>query len=152
MPDTLFSIQIVFGEMKYESKLPPATKDQITALQKNWNLPEDYIRFLEIHNGGRPEQNMFNIHSGNNTSVKLFWGVGGNTNTGIDHYIALSANTFPKGFLPIGTDPGANFILLNTNKEDFGSIHLHDRMGGGKIYRVADSFTGFLKQTNWLSC
>ncbi len=56
----------------------PAVEQEVAGLQEllGYPLPDDFVRFLLIHNGGSPEQDIFEINSEQgDTELQTLYGI-----------------------------------------------------------------------------
>ncbi|NQY38277.1 MAG: SMI1/KNR4 family protein [Alteromonadaceae bacterium] len=110
-------------------------------------LPEVYVEFLNLSNGGHPEINCFELQgdtSGNNLfDVDYFYSIDNPQVENLrDVYVQwkhiLGFNNFP-----IGRDGGGNQIYLDLESEISSVwLYLHDE--DNKRLKISDNFTEFL--------
>lgn len=113
----------------------------------NYNLPEAYIQFLTLMNGGHPELNCFypQKHTGYDFStVDEFYSVGdvaGVQNLKDDYFKWIE--TLGEESLPIGEDGGGNQIFLKFECGYCG-VWMYFTEGRGSEIKVSDSFEEFI--------
>lgn len=122
--------------MKLFNSLPPTNKERIEHFEQRHQiiLPEDYVRFLLQHNGGRPELPVFSITD----DPRL-----GNTGSIVQIFLRLDApdhpfdmdleehyenydGRIPPDLLPIARDAGGNAICLGISGERRGQVFFWD--------------------------
>lgn len=137
----------------------PATFEDIGAFEKKHgiHLPDDYRQFLNIHNGGRPERAhrvfTFQTRSGavSESLVNWFSGLVSRQNYSLENDIETYAERIPGHMLPIACDPFGNVILLDLREPGKSGIWFWDHekepasIQEAGIYKIADSFTEFVK-------
>jgi hypothetical protein len=138
--------------MKIAIDVPNRTtsEEEISSLMKavDLNFPEFYRDFLLEQNGGVPVNGIFHYGDGGSSGV-VFFGV----NTG-ENYSDLKWNyevykdRIPKGFFPIGNDPGGNLICIDFEGDQGVYFGDHEReeqpLSRSNIFKVAESFEEFL--------
>ena len=116
----------------------PAEASDIEILKRELGvaLPEDYVAFVETHDGARPPNNIFEIGTDNSASVDGFIPV-----QKIPHerkYIGdLGPSQFPFAWASCG-----NYVILDA---DSGKIHFWDHEVGS-LQPLAFSFSQFLEK------
>lgn len=144
-----------------ESKGPKLDIKKIEGFEAEigYRLPEDYRQFLLENNGGRPHPPYyFNVPGWQHSQslVNDFKGiVSDNEGYGISQVLEIKGDVFPKGFIPIGRDPGGNHILMSLTESTRGEIYFWDHEDSPdtqlnsvkdytNIYPLADSFESFV--------
>jgi hypothetical protein len=115
-------------------------------------LPQDYRRFLSNHNGGHPSDPRFCITSlGEEALVHYFFGLDTPDIRGLRGWLDEYGREMPPGFLIIGGDPGANFIIMGTETSEAPGVYYWDHCyffeassDEENTYFLAASFTEFL--------
>ena len=143
--------------MTYERIFAPLTDRAIQLIEQAFkiNLPADYAAYLKQFNGGFIEPNNFAIQAiKNQSSLSVLYGI--KTNEELNHLdlvdkMRSARRFFPKGYFPIGHDPGGNTICLSVDTSDYGKIYFwnhedtHGEIPSVKdLILIADSFTDFL--------
>lgn len=126
--------------------------------QVSSKLPADYESFLLTYNGGIPMKNRFLISSSQGfDSISVFFGLSlDKSSLNINYLLDYYAERFPLGIIPIGEDPGGNYICLDANQGgSYGKVYFQDHEIDNEdaqgnptrdnLFLVADSFTEFLK-------
>lgn len=112
------------------------------------SLPEQYIDFLLIYNGGYPEASTFKISDEEGESVvNKFYGIG-DMKGNLAKVFEVLDGELPEGFISIGSDPGGNEICIGVSKDYFGKIYLwmHDMESDEEMdnmYFLSNSFNDF---------
>ncbi|MCK8495886.1 SMI1/KNR4 family protein [Spirosoma sp. RP8] len=146
--------------MEFKMQFGRTTHKSIKEFEEkiNFKLPTDYESFLLVYNGGIPLKNRFLINKLQGfDSIDLFFGLSLdkdflNLNYQLDYY----EDRFPPGIIPIGEDPGGNYICLDANQgENYGRIYFYDHeveneyaQGNptrNNLFLVAINFGEFLK-------
>jgi hypothetical protein len=126
----------------------------------NIKLPEEYRSFLLQFNGGRPKPEIIDfIQYGDDQSdmVNYLGGIhNGEYWASLEWHIDSLKSRIPKGFIPIGDDPGGNAYLIGTDGEIFGQIYFWDHENEAALEEkepdfknmslIANSFTEFLNK------
>jgi hypothetical protein len=115
-------------------------------------LPEDYRKYLLIHNGGTPHPNTFTISEDEgDTSVHILYGLhAGPSWASLKRSVEVYRGRIPSEAIPIGSDPLGNAILLVFQGPRMGEICFwdHEQEGGpsdwDNVVTVAPSFSKFL--------
>ena len=90
-------------------------------------LPLEYRNFLLQVNGGYPDPDCFKFHDGSEgSSIDKIFGVCSNKKLSLQAYIDEYHDRMPKHIIPIGRDPGGNYICISTAKQDFGKVYFWD--------------------------
>jgi cell wall assembly regulator SMI1 len=123
-------------------------------------LPNDFKDFLYEFNGGLTEEgsDVFFINDRKkNSMIDKFFGLDLKPSSNIEYLLDYYSDRFPKGIIPIGEDPGGNYICLNVNEgKDYGKVYFYDHEvdnedGQGNatwanLTLIADTFTEFLEK------
>lgn len=123
-------------------------------------LPISYRKFLIQFNGGLTAKGseVFLINEYQKSSIiDKFYGLNIKESSNIEFYLDNYYDIFPGGIIPIGEDPGGNYICLNANgNEDYGKIYFYDHeidnenedgtLNWNNLYLIANSFTEFLEK------
>ncbi len=96
---------------------------RIDAAEKKLGLrfPETYRDFLMGHNGGRPDDDDFEL-----SSVRYFLAIDGKPHHDLEHAWHSYSGRIPAGLLPIAGDPGGNLILIGLRGKSKGQIYFWD--------------------------
>ncbi|BDR57651.1 SMI1/KNR4 family protein [Xylocopilactobacillus apicola] len=122
-------------------------------------LPKEYRDFLKEYNGGTLEsKNVFCFYDKNRekkdkSTLRLLGYLGKKNRSDTDHlsYLyGMFSQRMPKGYIPIGRDPGGNLILINL---DSGKIYFwdhefepeEDELDTRNIYYINDGFNDFIE-------
>ncbi len=109
-----------------------ASENAIQSLEKTLGcrLPEDYRRFLETENGGKPIERLFEIAANNPPSkeaVRAFFGLDGTPKQyDILHQMKQFSGRFPDGLLAIASDSFGNLLLLDLGTKSKGAVYFWD--------------------------
>jgi cell wall assembly regulator SMI1 len=126
-----------------------------------YKFPEDYRKFLETYNGGFVSPDKIEInHQQGRTTVDILYGIM-DSSSGYDH-LDLEKNfnskkhQIPAGVLPIGHDPGGNYICIALTEDKHGQVYFYDHeepneeshgnVNWNNLYLVAKSFSDFLSK------
>jgi SMI1 / KNR4 family (SUKH-1) len=139
----------------FDNAFPGAAPEQIERVEATLgvDLPHDYRRFLERHDGGDLEENF--LPPEGDASARYLYSASPNGDD--DIFDLVSAATFysPRSpadpeidpdYLPIGEDDGGNVVCLKVRGDDRGAVYLwtHDAFEGTNPFkRLADSFDEF---------
>lgn len=137
------------------STFQPASESAILVFEakSGLQLPEDYKSFLREHNGGAPDRKTFHV-LGMNQDVYLdnLFGLSVTKNLSLETWLAECEGELPKGFLVIGSDPGAGLLLLGCDPPNAGVFYwdygyrFKGSSDQGNTYPVARSFSEFLEK------
>jgi cell wall assembly regulator SMI1 len=139
--------------MKFKrSNIPFTTETKIADFEKKagFKLPHDYKQFLLDHNGGVPENTLFDIPDCASAAlIGHFLGLE-RPKESISFWMNELSDDLPEGFMPIGFDPGGNVILMDITDE--GTIyywdsarHFPQSTDDDNTFWIANSFTDLLK-------
>ena len=129
------------------------TEAQISAFEGRYRLtlPEQYREFLKQRNGGQPTPNKCYIPDCRESAlVDLLYGIGSAGDAGdLPTEYDRIREELPDGFLPIGHDPGGNYLLLRVtgSGEVFYWDATHFFSGSddsGDTYMVSPGWNDFL--------
>ena len=124
----------------------PATAQELVALEElvGGPVPPDYREFLLTCNGGRLRRNLLPIIAPwgvNATPVTRLLAAGGDSfrssvAKAYRFYISDDEQRMPPNCLPIGADPGGNYVLLSCEAATFGVVYFwdHERENPEKRY------------------
>lgn len=76
-------------------------------------LPEDYMEYIKKYNGSRPGKKLFQCENGDEHMIKTFLSFNPEDIENIFKYYEALKMQLPKGYFPIASDPGGNFIIYN---------------------------------------
>ncbi len=114
-------------------------------------LPEKYITFLLHWNGGYTEPSFFKISKEQGSSVVNVLNGIGDMYDNLEKVIDMYEYRLPKGFIPIGDDPGGNVICLGTIEPYHEKIYFWDHEnepenpdGMKNMYFLANNIYDFL--------
>ncbi len=145
--------------MEFKKKYGFTNTHSIEEFEAQFNilLSLDYKEFLKNENGGIPLKKTFLINNKQGyDTIDIFFGLDMEKPfLSLSYLIESYFDRFPKGILPIGEDPGGNYICLNVNEgEDYGKIYFYDHevdnenndgtLNWDNLYLIADSFTEFI--------
>jgi cell wall assembly regulator SMI1 len=114
-------------------------------------LPSDYISFLVKYNGGAPSPNLFLINEKEKEdSVSMLYGITEKKSYDLWRNFALSLGEIPQAIMPIGEDPGGNFICIGILPENSGTIFFldHETNNVIAIAKNIDNFLDSLYEVN----
>lgn len=106
--------------------------EAIRSLENSLNaaLPESFVNFLLLYNGGRPKERAINFDSakvGNGGDyIKRFYEISDNAAQDIAHKIKSIGDSIPTGCIFIASTPGGNYYLLSLRNDSFGKIYYKD--------------------------
>lgn len=116
--------------------------------------PDDYVDFLLMHNGGRADNSTFEFKDGAGETTKSrvawFFGLADDVSYGLSANVEDYEGRIPVGFLPVGSDPFGNLLLLCLASESYGSVWFWDHEEEqeepdlSNMSRLAASFGEFL--------
>lgn len=151
-------------ELTLSLSLCPVNQDDISAFESRHglHLPEDFRNFLLKQNGGRPDGDVeFEVPGFTEAVVNDLYGIEKGEfrkKSSIDFVCeSLDEDRIPYGFIPIGDDGSGDTILLATPESGCCGVFFFDHENEpydneglsweeyGNIYKVAESFSGFLK-------
>ncbi len=97
-------------------------------MRNSISYPESYKKFLLQSNGGEPVINVFEIPNwiGARSCVNVLFGIHDEEYDNLEEYADSLAGRLPKGFVPIGDDPGGNLLCIGTEDEYRGKIYFWD--------------------------
>jgi cell wall assembly regulator SMI1 len=142
----------------FEQAFPGASPEQIESVEAELGveLPADYRRFLQQHNGGDLEDNFLPPDA--DASARYLYSAGPNDDDEI-YDLATAAGFYAPDspsdpeidpdYLPIGEDDGGNVICLKVRGEDRGAVYFwaHDAFAGTDPFtRLADGFAEFFER------
>lgn len=116
-------------------------------------LPEQYRRFLQTQNGGRPSPDHFDFRErpGQGSIVDFLYGVGVHRRPLELERRALKTENLPGDLMEIGMDPGGSQICIGISGERLGKVYFWAGATPHRAYPnlvgallVADSFDEFL--------
>jgi hypothetical protein len=113
--------------MEIKKLLEPININDIQQLEEKlrFKLPDAYGSFLLEFNGGFPSPNIFWINEDEKESkLSIFFGIAEGKPT--DIYENYLFDGLPEGILPIGRDPGGNFICIGILPANSGEIFFLD--------------------------
>ena len=120
-------------------------REQLQAWEKEigYKLPAAYAEFLLENNGGKPQRDFFQVPGWKHqqsliTEFESMVPDGGGF--GLKQIYDIKADIFPAGFIPIGSDPGGNLILMSLSGDTLGSIYFwdHEEAPDDRLERLAD--------------
>jgi hypothetical protein len=126
--------------------------------QIGFTLPESYRNFLLVYNGGEPSPYFHKVPKWHfqQSLVVEFKGIDPCSEyVDLGEAIELLQDRLPKGFIPIGGDPGGNYVLISLDGSTRGKIYFWDHEDEPEdctenlsdypnIYWLADDFKNFL--------
>jgi len=124
-------------------------------------LPNDYVEFMTLHNGGTPEEDVvFDFidpvtRKKITTDIRGFYIFYDCENDNYDNIVSVynmmsNEGEIRENFLPFADDSGDNVVCMCLSKEHYGEIYYCDReleepdSGYLVMSKIADSFTDFL--------
>lgn len=144
--------------VQFTHSYTPASVQAIEKFEQilGYHLPSSYKNFLLTYNGGHPIPSGFTFgEQGKEYSVaEWLFGLHTEPYNNLAKEWGIYRERVPEGFLPIGTDPGGNLLLLCVTGNARGAVFFWDHEEENSvgepttqdnIYPVAESFTSFLK-------
>jgi hypothetical protein len=142
-------------EMKMTKIISPYRKLTLNDIEEferrnNVILPNKYKRFMLENNGGKPEPHIFKISDEQGESgVTSFYTIDdGPRYDQLERYIDIYIDRLPRGFIPIGDDPGGNLICLGINEEFHDRVYFwdHEEENGdmSNMYFLANNIFDFI--------
>ncbi|AIC93163.1 SMI1/KNR4 family protein [Shouchella lehensis] len=134
-----------------ESNGPKLSTKQIELFEQSHKLclPDSYRRFMLKWNGGWPTPNLFLVFQKQGTSVLNEFA----SLDDLEDLLDIYEDRLPKGFIPIGDDPGGNVICLATLSPENGSLFFWDHEEETddpnlrtNVYHLSDSIDEFLEK------
>ncbi|WP_090645555.1 SMI1/KNR4 family protein [Paenibacillus sp. UNC496MF] len=107
----------VYGDVKF-TFYPPATQSDINEYMTKWSisLPEDYMEYLRLHNGG-----FIFAHPQYGGGIELL------SLERIDELYSLYDELLPAGWIPVAVEEGEEFLFIDTNiaakQRDYKNIY-----------------------------
>lgn len=143
---------------RFTESFEPLTLKEIEEFEatKGINIPKKFKEFLLDSNGGFPEPNEFLISDEQGSScVNILFGIHSEKFDNLSKYVERYKNRLPKGFIPIGDDPGGNLLCVGIEGEYTDQIHFWDheeeldedgnsRMDMKNMYFLASNIFEFL--------
>lgn len=139
---------------------PKLSEDDLIKLEKQigFVVPSPYRKFLLAYNGGKPVPEFFEVPGWRykqSLVTELLGIIPGVKYADLEQNIKLMAGRLPRGFIPIGDDPGGNMIVISLdgptrgkiyffdheNEPDFSTDNLEDY---SNMYLLDDDFDKFL--------
>ncbi|HEX4505386.1 MAG TPA: SMI1/KNR4 family protein [Alphaproteobacteria bacterium] len=137
----------------------------LAALEKEFGakLPEDYLEFLSLNDGGRPTPGTVDIEGlpGSPTDVQEFFGMhGASGSSNILWNLEVIRDRLPNFHaLPIACDSGGSLFCLTPSQAGKSEVVYCDMPGSSfykatqdiSVYKVAPDFRSFMnKIRNWV--
>lgn len=139
---------------------PKLSEDDLIKLEKQLGFvfPSPYRKFLLAYNGGQPNPEFFEVPGWRykQSLVNELKGIiPGGEYVDLEEDIELMEGRLPRGFIPIGDDPGGNMIVISLNGPTRGKIYFFDHENEPDVstdnledytnlYLLADDFDTFL--------
>lgn len=106
-------------------------------------VPEDYRSFLLKYNGAKVKPRYFNVPGWKyqQSLVNEFdYIIFDDSGYGIRQVLAISGYRYPEAFIPIGSDPGGNTILLALKAPYRGQVYFwdHEHQPEDRLDRLED--------------
>jgi hypothetical protein len=117
-------------------------------------LPEDYMEFLMLNNGGIPSPDTYMIpnHPEGLCDIQVFFGIGRDIEADCLDWNFYECTLVPEPLFPIGNSSTDDLICLSLSGETRGGIFFWDDMveltefpSFANVYKIADSFTEFVE-------
>jgi hypothetical protein len=89
-------------------------------------LPEQYKKFLQQQNGGRPALGEFDVPSWGDSIVNSFYGIAVGDSSDVERTMRSFSDVIPSHMIPIGNDPGGNQICIGIKGTSLGKIYFWD--------------------------
>jgi len=110
-------------ELNFEFTFKPLVSQDIEAFENAYgvNIPENYKKFLLLHNGGKPVKRRFKTADGTITSsVMLFLPLSKETDANLERFYEkyCTNKIVPPDLIPIGVDPAESLICLSISEQD----------------------------------
>lgn len=142
--------------LEWKRLLPPLSHAHIEEWERTHgiSLPPRYRIFLLSTNGGQPSSDVgFDILDGKHkVMLGALYGISAQESSlSLQSAYEDLKDELPKGFLPIGEDPGGNQLLLATEGHEKDAIYFLDRVGilakqeGNGLFRIADDISRFVE-------
>jgi SMI1-KNR4 cell-wall len=131
---------------------PPISKTEIVSLEESFGakLPDSYLRFLLLYNGGLPAPDVVDVENlpGGSTDIQEFMGIGldigtSNISWNLEHFQETYQGS---RLLPIARDSGGNIFFLQEAKDGDWAVIYYDWTQSGSFYNAAPNFETFLKK------
>jgi hypothetical protein len=121
-------------------------------------FPKDYSSFLINFNCVIPHKKNYHIKKVQlEECIDVFFGINISISSlDLEQLFQSNSDFFPMGVIPIGEDPGGNYICLNLKEGiDYGKVYFYDQeveneddegnITWDNMYLVADSFKAFIE-------
>ena len=134
--------------MKLSDSGPPITTEMLETIESlfDFKFPEDYRKFMLVHNGGRPEAGVF---FGENVSFRIvhFFSLDEQATINLVSEIDYFRTEIRSDAFPISLDEGGNRICLGTLSSNFGNVLFwdHEVENDTPLIYVTNNFTSLIK-------
>jgi len=140
-------------------KIPETVEIDEFEIQLGNLLPDDYKKFLLKFNGGFPEKKIFHIDDQQGEDIlSVLYGIDKENKTREHLTLAYNFNflriDLPQNILPIGHDPGGNYICMSLSEDNYGKIYFWDhevpnedkngKTNYNNMYLIAEDFNVFI--------
>jgi hypothetical protein len=123
--------------MELRDSYKQITKKDIDVLcgELEIELPNDYVQFLMLHNGGQPSQNHYikkelDGEISFDFFLNVFFGIGGDdASYDIETMYSIYCDRIPEEILPIGDDGVGNIICLGVEESYYGQVYMWWKSG-----------------------
>ena len=135
---------------------PHLKAEDILALESRLEikLPDDYKKFLLVHNGGKPEPSTVNIQGWKNNpshKIQVFFRIGGKIKSSeIDWNYEVTRGRVPRELLPIASTGTGDLFCISLSGSNRNCVYIWDLQDERtkptyeNIYSVAKNFREFL--------
>lgn len=106
----------------------------------NKKLPQDYISFIKLFNGGRPSKKVFKTTSGKEHMLKSFLSFNHEDVENIFSVNKWLSKDLKNNYFAIASDPAGNYIVYNSKFELYFWNHENDT-----IDFITDSLEKFIE-------
>ncbi|WP_080962677.1 SMI1/KNR4 family protein [Chromobacterium subtsugae] len=135
----------------YEYQEKP-TRSEIEFYSKNIGIkfPEDYLNFLTIQNGGKPDPSSVKIGNKEKSIQYLYAFKNPMESCTLDYAITIFNGRIPQGFIPIAHESSGSLLIMNCTVDGLGEIYFWDHNNEadnsispyfGNMKKIAQSFT-----------
>lgn len=116
---------------------PPATPEALRALSLavGHTLPQQYVTFVGLHDGSRPDDNIFKVDDCRTSMVRRFIPVDEAV------FILRQYHHFPKRTVAISEDACGNYVYM---QPETGEVFYWDHELEGDYLKIASDLSGFL--------
>lgn len=147
---------MIYKGISFSNVGDKVTKDIVNSIGFPAKFPNDYMRFLEVVNGGEPDKTNIKLSAPNyfnSTNIQFFLGITSNYERNLvesQYWYKSSVSGYDKFMFPIALDIAGDRFFIKLSGVDRGKIYFddHDYMLRTDICPnpifVANSFDEFL--------